>query len=374
MSDELSPERQKQARDLARISRRISILELLLEALLLLAFMFTGASVYLRDLLPSAFVLRVCLYILITGAVFGLLFSPLSYYQGFVLPHRYGLSHQNFSGWLTDQLKGAALVIVLGIAIGVVIYWLLATLPALWWLGAGLFIVALSLLLTQLAPVLIVPLFFKLEPLSDTSLSQRLEELAHRANTKVKGVFTADFSSKSTASNAGLMGLGPTRRIVLSDTLLQQYSPEEIEVVVAHELGHHRHGDIPRLILLQSFLILAAFFLAHLVIRKFSLSLGLAGLSDIANLPLLVLTLGGFLLLIATFLHMLNRHLEMQADRYALRLAPHPEAFVTAMAKLTDGNLSEANPPWWDELLFYDHMPYNKRIARAKAYRQGFKA
>ncbi len=368
MSDSLSPGRQKEARELARLTRRLSLLELGLEGLLLLAFIFTGASIVLRSLLPALFPLQVGLYILIVGAAYGLLFSPLSYYQGFVLPRRYGLSHQPRRGWLVDQLKGWLLGLALGVIIGLAVYWLLSMSPQLWWLWAALFTIALSVLLTNLAPLLILPLFFKVQPLADPALAQRLEDLARRADTRVRGIFTASFSSKTTASNAGLMGLGPTRRIVVSDTLLQQYSPDEIEAVVAHELGHHRHGDIPRLIVVQSLFLLAAFYVTHLVLQRFSASLGFAGPADIANFPLLALTLGGLVAVVSPLLHAFTRRLEMAADSYALRLAGQPEAFISAMVKLTECNLSEATPPRWDELLFYDHPPYYKRKAQAEAY------
>lgn len=368
MSDSVSPGRQKEARELARLTRCLSLLELGVEGLLLLAFIFTGASVSLRSFLPPVFPLRVGLYFLIAGAAYGILFSPLSYYQGFVLPRRYGLSHQTRRGWLADQLKGWALGMVIGIIVGLAVYWLLSVSPQLWWLWAALFTIALSVLLTNLAPLLIVPLFFKLEPLADPALAHKLEELARRAGTQVRGIFTAGFSSKTTASNAGLMGLGPTRRIVVSDTLLQQYSPEEIEAVVAHELGHHRHGDIPRLIAVQSLFLLVAFYVTHLVLQRFSASVGFAGPADIASFPLLVLTLGGLVIIASPILHAFTRRLEFAADSFALRLASQPEAFVTAMAKLTERNLSEAHPPRWDEWLFYDHPPYYKRKAQAEAY------
>lgn len=368
ITDSLSPGRQKEARELARLTRRLSLLELGLEGLLLLAFMFTGASAALRNLLPSLFPLQVSLYVLIAGTTYVILFSPMSYYESFVLAHRYGLSHQTRRDWLVDQLKGWVLGMVLGIIVSLVVYWLLSASPLLWWLWAALFTIALSILLTNLAPLLILPLFFKVQPLADPPLAQRLEELAHRAGTRVRGIFTASFSSKTTASNAGLVGLGPTRRIIVSDTLLQQYSPEEIEAVVAHELGHHRHGDIPRLITVQSLLLLAAFYFAHIVLSVFSASFGFAGPADVASFPLLVLALGGLMIIASPFLHAFTRRLEMAADAFALRLASQPEAFLTAMTKLTEHNLSEADPPRWDELLFYDHPPYYKRKAQAEEY------
>lgn len=363
-----SPERQEKARRLARLTRRLSFLEFGLEGILLLAFWFSGASIALRDRLPGPFAWQVIVYIAITGGAYAVLFSPLSYYQGYVLPRRYGLSVQNIPSWLADQFKGWGLAMLLGIAAGLIIYWLLARYPETWWLWASLFLVFLSVLLTNLAPVLILPLFLKVQPLADPELSRRLNQLARRAGVRVKGIVVAGFSRKSTTSNAGLMGLGPTRRIIVSDTLVAQYTPDEIETVVAHELGHHRHCDIPRLILLQAILLFLSFYLAHLTLQEFSRPLGFAGPADIAGFPLLMLVLGGFMVLASPLVKTFSRYLEMAADSYALALAGQPEAFLSALTKLTDQNLSQAQPPRWEEWLFYDHPPFYKRKANVEQY------
>ncbi len=376
MDHTLSPESQEKARKLARLRRKIFVLELGLDTLLLMAFLFTGASIALRTVLPGLFPLNVILFIIITSTAYGLLFSPLSYYQGFTLPHRYGLSHQRLAGWLADQLKGWGLATVLVMAGGIAIYWFLSHYPGVWWLGASFFMIVLSVVLTNLAPILIFPLFFKLEPLTEPSLVQRLKELAQRTNVEVMGIYTANVSTKSTTSNAGLMGLGNTRRVVLSDTLIQQYQPEEIEAVVAHELGHHHHRDIPRLILIQSCLVLGAFFLTHLILKAFALRLGFSGMADIANFPLLLLTAGAFFLVASPFLQTYSRRLETSADRYALHLASQPRASITAITKLTEKNLNEAEPPWWEEWFFYDHPSFSKRRAHAELFltREGMTA
>ncbi|MBI4330715.1 MAG: M48 family metallopeptidase [Chloroflexi bacterium] len=364
----ISPERREKARELARLSRRLSLLETAAEGILLLLFLFSGLAAGLRDLLPGAFLLRVGVFTLITGAAYEVIFSPLSYYQGYVLPRRYGLSVQGFRGWLADHLKGWALGLFLGLVAGLAIYWLLAAYPATWWLWASLFLVLLSILLTHLAPVLILPLFLKLQPLTDPELGRRLNELARRAGVRIKGVFVADLSARSTTSNAGLMGIGATRRIVVSDTLIAQYTPDEIEAVLAHELGHHAHRDIPRLILVQAGLLLVSFYLAHLALRRFSLPLGLEGPADIAGFPLLMLVLGGLFLVASPLVKGFSRRIESAADSYALGLARLPQAFLTALAKLTDQNLAEARPPRWEEWLFYDHPPFYRRKANVERY------
>jgi STE24 endopeptidase len=164
------------------------------------------------------------------------------------------------------------------------------------------------------------------------------------------------------------MGTGNTRRIVLSDTLLQKYSPPEIEVIVAHELGHHRHSDILRIFIMNSSIWLVGFYLANLAFKASVMTLGFNGISDVAALPLLGLILGTFNLVITPLLNTYHRRLEASADEYALRLTDNPESFTNTITKLTNQNLSEAQPPRWIELLLYDHPSYSRRVEHAHYY------
>jgi STE24 endopeptidase len=313
---------------------------------------------------------RVALYFLIVMVSYGIISTPLDFYSGFVLPHRYGLSCQSLRSWLADEAKGGILALALGTGLVVVIYLCLQEFPQTWWLLAFAFVVLVSVVLTNLAPVLILPLFFKTKPLDDPELRKRLLSLAERSQTKIRDIFQINFSSKTTAGNAMLMGWGNTRRIVISDTMLQRYAPEEIEVVMAHELGHHRHGDIVRLILVQSALMLLGFYLVNLVLNRAVSGLNLESVSDVAALPLLALVLAAFTLVLSPLANAYNRHLEEAADRFSLAATANPEAFATMLTKLTDQNLSESEPSWWSELLFYDHPPYSKRLETANRYRK----
>jgi len=301
---------------------------------------------------------------------YGIISTPLGFYSGFVLPHRYGLSCQSLRSWLADEAKGGILALALGTGLVVVIYLCLQEFSQTWWLLAFAFVVLVSVVLTNLAPVLILPLFFKTRPLDDSELRKRLLSLAERSQTKIRDVFQINFSSKTTAGSAMLMGWGNTRRIVISDTMLQRYAPEEIEVVMAHELGHHRHGDIVRLILVQSALILLGFYLVNMVLNRAVSGLNFESVSDVAALPLLALVLAAFTLVLSPLANAYNRHLEEAADRYSLAATANPEAFATMLTKLTDQNLSESEPSRWSEFLFYDHPPYSKRLELANRYRK----
>jgi STE24 endopeptidase len=177
-----------------------------------------------------------------------------------------------------------------------------------------------------------------------------------------------DLSSKGTTANAMLAGLGKTRSIILSDTLLQQYTAEEVEVILAHELGHHIHRDIPKLIAVQAAVVLLAFYLSGLVLRASLVPFGFQGIADVAAFPLLFLSLAAFGLIVTPLINAYSRYVEGSADEAALELTANPRAFVTAMTRLTDQNLTVADPSRWVEILFYDHPPYTKRVDLAHRY------
>src|SRR3990172_8580124 len=217
--EDLDPKRQEKAREYARIRRRLYFVGLGIAALSLLFLLFSGLSVWLGDRLDFPLPLQAAAYFAILIVTYSALAFPLSFYSGYTLPHRYGLSTQSLRSWLWDQAKGFGLELALGVIVLLVIYWLLATFTAIWWLLAAGAMILFTVILANLAPILIVPLFFKLRPLEDEELARRLKALADRAGQRVRGVYTMDLSSKSTTGNAALMGLGNTRRIVVADTL-----------------------------------------------------------------------------------------------------------------------------------------------------------
>src|SRR5262249_9181286 len=252
---------------------------------------------------------------------------PLAFYSGFLLERRFGLSKEGFSPWLRDHLKSLAIGVVLASAGAVVVYETIAWSPQRWWLVAGLAFAALIVGLTQLTPVLLLPLFYRLKPLERESLRARLLALAERSNARVLGAYEWGLSEKTRMANAALTGLGATRRILVSDTMLAEYSDEEIEVVLAHELAHHVHGDIWKGIGSESALILTGFYLAAEVLARFATSLGLRHNGDVAGLPLLLLAGGAVSLAMVPLAHAMSRAYERSADRFALDLTRNPDAF-----------------------------------------------
>jgi STE24 endopeptidase len=360
--------RQELAKRYSRLMRRLSSVELAVVGILLLVLVFSGVSARIGYFLSFPQPWASALYFVILMAGLGIIMMPLTYYQGFILPRRYGLSNQKLGAWLADRAKASALGALLGLVVVIFVYWFLDRFPDIWWLWAGILLFLLVLLLTRLTPTLLLPIFFKLEPLGDVELKQRLMNLAKRSQARIAGVFTMDLSSKGTMANAMLAGLGKTRSIILSDTLLQQYTADEIEVILAHELGHHLHLDIIKLIAVQAAMILLAFYVADLVLKASLTPLGFQSIADVAAFPLLFLSLAVFGVLVTPFINAYSRYIETSADQVALELTSDPQAFITAMTKLTDQNLSVADPNRWVEFLFYDHPPYTKRVGLARRY------
>jgi STE24 endopeptidase len=369
----LNPERQLRAKEYAQISRRLFVVDLALGAAYVLLWLLVGLSPWLRDQvqrLTQATWLSVPLFALGFGLPYLLLTAPLTYYSGFVLPHRYEQSNQTLKAWLWDQFKGFLIAGVLGLIVLEIIYALLGAFPQTWWLWTGLVMLLFTVLLSNLAPVLIFPLFYKYKPLDDEDLVHRLTQLAAKAGTRVKGVYVFDMSSKTVAANAALMGLGSTRRIVLGDTLVEKFTASEIETVLAHELGHHVHKDLPLGIIVQSLLTLAGFWLADIVIRWGITTFNYNGLTDPATLPLLMVAMSVFGLVTMPLSNAWSRWREVKADAYALEMTRKPHAFINAMTRLANQNLADAEPPAWVEFLLHSHPSINKRVAKARAFEQ----
>ena len=375
-------ERQKQATEYARIRHRLWALDLGLSALALIAVLALGLNTWLRQIVlavaPNVWI-STFLYFVVALIAYQALFFPLSYYSGFVLPHRYGLSTQTLRAWLLDEAKGGALGIVLGGLVIEMIYallrgdlplplWSMGEAGGGWWLWASAFMILFSVLLANLAPVLIFPIFFKFKPLEDAELVARLTALAARANTRVRGVYTMMLSEKTTAANAALMGLGNTRRIVLGDTLYDKYTPDEIETILAHELGHQVHHDIGWSLVVQTVLTVAGFFIADVFLRWSVGQLHYEGIADLAAFPLFGLALGVFGLITLAPGNAFSRWRESLADEYALESTRNATAFVSAMEKLANQNLAELEPERWVELLLYDHPPIGERLARGNRF------
>jgi STE24 endopeptidase len=362
-----------------RLKRWSHVASLAWSLTLFAALLWSGASIGLRNISegaaaalsgqggwhPAATVVVYVGFLLLLGEIGGL---PIALYSGFVLEHRYGLSTERASRWLADQLKSFVLGFLMSAAGASVVYAIIRYSPHAWWLPAGLVLAAVVTGLTNVAPVLLLPIFYRVKPLDRESLRLRLIDLADRAGAKVLGAYEWGLGEKTRKANAALAGLGSTRRILVSDTMLAEYSDDEIEVVLAHELGHHVHGDIWKGILFESALILAGLYLAARALEALAPLFSLRDPADVAGLPLLVLAAGAVSFVMVPIRHAMSRAFERSADRFALGLTRNPAAFVSAMRRLAAQHLAEEYPSRLVQLLFYSHPPVRDRIAAAQAF------
>jgi len=370
----IDPERQKQAKEYARIRRRLWLVDTIFSAVYALLWLFLGWAGALRDWLMTSTQnqwLLVALFVAVFGGIYSIINLPLGYYSGFVLPHRFGQSNQTLKDWVIDQLKGLAVGAPLGLLLLELLYLALRVTGALWWLWAAIGMLIFTVLLSNLAPILIAPLFNKYVPLGDEhkELADRLLDLARRANTKVRGVFKYDMSKRTKAANAALTGVGNTRRIVIGDTLIDEFSTDEIETVLAHELGHHVHHDIPVLITLSTLSTTLSLFLASLALNWAIRYFGFTGPADVAAFPALGLIFGAYGLVTMPFENAVSRWRESMADDYALQATGKREAFASAFTRLANQNLGEVDPEKWVVFMFYSHPPLGERIAKANQWK-----
>jgi Zn-dependent protease with chaperone function len=346
----------------------VSVTGFVLDVLILVYLLRSGLSIRIgafADNLSHSPWISVAVYIVAIGVIFKIFDLLLSFYSGYLLEHRFGLSRQSLAGWSKDQLKAIAVGVPLSIAGIEVIYGLFRASPDSWWLYDAVIFIVFAVVMTNLAPVLFLPLFFKFKPVENQNLQSRVERLSRLTHTAICGVFEWALGEKTRKANAAVVGWGNTRRIIVSDTLLEQFSGEEIEVIMAHELCHHVKHHIWLGLALQALITLAAFFMAHLILPPLAVSLGFQSIADVAVFPLFALVMLGLSLLVLPAVNSFSRRLETQADLYALDITGDALAFVSSMEKLADLNLANKTPNKIVEFIFYSHPSVEDRIKLA---------
>ena len=303
----------------------------------------------------------VALYAFWLGACHEILSLAPRVYLGRV-ERRYHAPALPWSRWAAEYLKGSMAVLVLGPLCAVVLYGLVAAWPTQWWLVAGGLSSALVVCAVRTGPV-VLPWIARVEPLARPELRARLQHLTARAGAAVR-VQQYRLRRGTARANAALVGLGRTRRILLSDRLVEDYSDDEIEVVLAHEIAHQVHRDIWKGMAADVAMILVGFFAASRALATLGPSLGLRGPTDAAGLPLVLLAGSAMALSVVPLVNIWSRHLERRADRFALRMTQNPAAFISAIRRLGAQHLAE-RPSRLTALLLYSHPPVHERIASA---------
>ncbi|MDH4222352.1 MAG: M48 family metallopeptidase [candidate division Zixibacteria bacterium] len=343
--------------------------------LFLILFLFLGLSAFLRHQVEKITRKRfwvIFLYSLIFILLAFIIGLPSSYY-GFHLEQKFQLSNQNFGQWFGEQLKAILVLFIIGLIIIEGIYFALKKAPKTWWIYVSVVFVFFTVVLVNLAPILILPLFNVYTPLPQGEVRDRLISLSEKAGVEVEDIFQMDMSKQTKKVNAALTGIGNTKRIILGDNIINEFTPEEIEFVIAHEMGHNVLQHIWKVIALSSFISAIGFLIIHLsmgrIIHRFRKSLKIENMADIASLPLFLLIFSIFSLVTLPVIPTYSRHIERQADKFAMDMTRNPDVAVVAFEKLAYKNLSDPNPHPVIEFLLYDHPPISKRIKFAETYK-----
>ena len=371
LKDAGCPDRQELAARLGTERRRLYLITTVVSLAALLVPYLTGAweTLYFglaATLWPLA--LRVAIFLIGMHLALAVVMLPLSYYGGYVIPRAYGLGRQSRGAWTLDWLKATLLTVGLGSAVGGLFLWIASNMGENWWWIFGLCVSAIGLLLVFVTPYVLVPLFFKMRPLADTETVERIQAMVKRAGAPVRDVCSLDFSRRTAEANAAVIGMGHSRRVVIADTLLAEFTRGEVDAVVAHELGHHVHRDVQRLLLGNAVLIWVGLFVASVTLPAVLPILSLPSVSYVPGYPVLLFVVEVYFLVFSPLLNWWSRRLESGADRFALQLTRDPTSFAGAMQRIGCQNLVELCPPRWSELLLATHPALQRRIRLAETW------
>lgn len=349
----------------------IGIVKGVLTFLFLFFFVSSGLSSelvnYVKNISQNEYLILI-IYTGIAGISFSIIFFPMNFYSEYILEHKYNLSNQTIFNWFWENSKGVLISTLIGVPLLLIFYYLLITFESLWWLPFAITLFVVSVVLARIVPVFILPLFYKIIPYENEKLKEKISKLAENAGIKLENIYSFNMSKNTKKANAAFTGIGKSKRIILGDTLIENYSDEEIEAVIAHELGHYKHKHITKNIIfgtVNSFLTLFLIaYLYELSITWFDFS----SITDIAALPLL--TLWGMLIgLIQTPISSyLSRKYEYEADSYAVQVTGTSNNLISSLEKLTEQNLGDKEPHPLVEWFFYSHPSIKKRINSMKEY------
>ncbi len=302
------------------------------------------------------------LFVLVTGLFFSILFFPINFYTEFYLEHKYKLSNQTFIAWIWENLKAALIGGVIGLPLLLLFYYILQDYGNLWWLPLSIVLFFVSVILAKIVPIVILPLFYKVTPIEDDDLKKRIYNLSKNVNLNIENIFQFNMSKDTKKANAAFTGLGKTKKILLGDTLTKEFTNDEIETVIAHELGHYKHKHIIKNIIIST---ITSFLTLYLLSILYSISISWFGFNSIAEIAALpILSLWGMVLgLVQTpLMNIISRKFEYEADAYAIAATNKKEVFINTLNKLTEQNLSDKDPHPLVEWFFYSHPSTKRRV------------
>lgn len=343
----------------------LSLFETLAGFVLIYLFIAFGWSIKLESLIReythSDYVVFL-LFVIIIGVAGSIIFFPISFYSGYILEHKYKLSNQNLYKYFLEKAKGLLVSAIIGIPILLLFFWVLREFETNWWLPFAILMFFISVVLSQIFPVFIFPIFYKVRQIENETLKTKIKILAKDAGLKVENVYSFDMSKNTKKANAAFTGLGKTKRIILGDTLLDGYTEEQIETVIAHEVGHYKHKHITKNILIGT---ITSFLTLFIIAKLYENSLNWFGfevVTQIAALPLLTIWSMIIGLITTPLGNILSRKFEYEADRYAVSVTHKPLSFISTLEKLTEQNLGDKEPNPFVEWFFYSHPSIQNRI------------
>ncbi|MBS1493085.1 MAG: M48 family metallopeptidase [Bacteroidetes bacterium] len=363
--------KEQRAKKYAKTKQILSLTQSIGSFAIIVLVLLTGFSKTLENISYSYFSNEYLALLLFAVILFGgisVIFFPLDFYSGYIMEHKYELSNQTISGYFMESLKGLLLGVVLGGPLLCAFYYILKNFGDNWWLVLGIFLFVFSVIMGRLAPTLIMPLFYKFTPLENEAVKDRILNLAKKAGVTINGIFAFNMSKNTKKANAAFTGMGKSKRIILGDTLLENFNENEIETVFAHEMGHYTRKHILKLTFVSTILTFLGLFITA---KLYSLTMGMFGFTSVyqlAALPLLFLWLSLYSLITSPITNILSRKFEWEADTYALEITKDKDAFISAMEKLADQNLAEKQPNKIIEFLFHSHPSLEKRIEFARGY------
>ena len=337
--------------------------------------LFAGFSAKIRDFarrIGRNWFFTIVAYFIAFTLITWVVGLPLSYYEGFVRPHAYGLSNQTFGKWAGDEVKAILVGLVAGSLLLWIPYLLVKKSPRRWWLWTSLVAIPITAFFMLIAPVVIDPLFNNFGPMKDKALEKQILNLASRAGIEGARVFEVDKSQDTNTVNAYVTGFGGSKRIVLWDTTIKKLDPDEVLFVMGHEMGHYVLGHVVRSIFFLAGLILVTLYAAYKLqaglIARFSPRFGFTELADIASLPLVMVLIGVLSLAIAPVANGYSRWQEHEADRFGLEITRDNHAAATAFVKLQQENLGVPRRGLLYTLWRADHPLLGERIDFCNAY------
>jgi STE24 endopeptidase len=363
---------QDRAKEYSLIKHRIALINIFLTPIVLFLFLILGIPTYAKGIVkpvsPNSYI-NLIVFTAIMGILYYIVMLPLEYYSSFSLEHRFSLSNQTFKDWLKREFKKGIISFIIAIPITMVLYAFLRHWPLTWWFWTALFWFFISIILAKFAPIVIVPLFYKYSHIKNPEIQKRISGLVAKAGFKVSGVYELNISKDTKKANAALLGLGRQKRIVLCDTLIKNFTDEEIESVMAHELGHHKMNHIWKLAITSGFFTFLAFFIANIFFIKLSNILGYETLHSYESLILIAFILSVVNIPLLPLQNAFSRRLERNADIFAFKLTGNIDAFISTMKRIGEQNLSDTNPAGFYEIMLYDHPPIARRIKIAESYK-----